>query len=341
VKTSWARAPLRVGLAGGGSDVDPFCGTYGGRVLNATIAKYAYASVKSGTGETLLRSIDQKTESTFSQQRKSLNGNLPLHVNSYKFFCDTYLNGETPPIEIETFTGAPVGSGLGTSSTLVVAMVRALAKHFTLSLDTYEIARSAHTIEREMCQFRGGRQDQYTAAFGGFNFMEFESDGDLINPLRVPRDFVLKLESNMLLHFMGQSRVSSTIIQEQSNAVDSDLGGQFEAMMAIRDEAEAMKRHLLKADLDGVAESIRQGWENKKKTSNKVSTPQIDALLEAALDSGALAGKVSGAGGGGFVLFIVPISKRPAVQETLQKFGGFTDTVEFVENGVEAWDERD
>ncbi|BDS49753.1 hypothetical protein [Rhodoluna lacicola] len=334
-----ARGPLRIGLAGGGSDVDPFCSNYGGRVLNATISKYVHCKVSSlSENPTRLASIDRGITLDYDDD-ESLQDVLPLHKNTYKYFCATYLGGEHVPLEISTYTDAPVGSGLGTSSTMVVTMVKALAEHFKISIDNYEVAHAAQVIEREMCKFSGGRQDQFSATFGGFNFMEFEKESNLINPLRVPRQTVLNLESNLLLFHMGTSRLSSKIIAEQAKTVESDSSSAWQAMMKIREEASIMKTHLLKGDLGGVVTSLIEGWENKKRTSTAVSSGLIDLIYKTGLDAGALAGKVSGAGGGGFMLFFVPISNRKSLTQALKPFEGYTTSVEFVDHGAEAWNE--
>lgn len=339
MKITNARGPLRIGFAGGGSDVDPFCSKYGGRVLNATISKYVYARIIDSNDGTQFISLDRALNSNYLDPVSPEEDPLPLHRNAFKYFCQTYLDGNYPEVCIETYTEAPVGSGLGTSSTLVVTVIKGLAKHFDIALTNYEIAHAAQVVEREMCKFAGGRQDQFSATFGGFNYMEFEADSNVINQLRIPRESILALESNLVLYHMGTSRLSSKIIEDQARTVRADGDDAWSAMMEIRDEAKAMKNFLLKRDMNGVINSLKRGWENKKRTSKSVSSSQIDQIYESAIAAGALAGRVSGAGGGGFMLFYVPVQKRSSVLCVLSGYGGFVSNVEFVEQGVEAWNE--
>lgn len=335
-KITYGRAPLRLGLAGGGSDVDPFCSEYGGRVLNATISKYVYAEIRTTEGSPVFSSVDQKEVVEYSSDPVTVSS-LPLHRHAYEYFSDTYLDGSRPNLSIQTYTDAPVGSGLGTSSTLVVAIVAALGEHFGVTLDKYQIAAAAQIIERVRCGFAGGRQDAYSATFGGLNFMEFEKDSNIINPLKIPKISLLSLESSLLLYHMGTSRLSAKIIEDQANTVQHKLDSSWDAMMRIRDEAKVMKNHLLLGNMSGVIQSLRDGWENKKSTSTAVSNQFIDEIYSAALTNGAQAGKVSGAGGGGFMLFFVDVSNRLKLVNCLSTFGGFSENVGFTDQGVETW----
>jgi D-glycero-alpha-D-manno-heptose-7-phosphate kinase len=333
---SYGRAPLRLGLAGGGSDVDPFCSEFGGRVLNTTISKYVFAEIRSQSDSTLFRSLDQQVSIEYESEPSGVNP-LPLHRNAYEYFADTFLQGSRPNLLIQTYTDAPVGSGLGTSSTLVVAIVAALGEHFAVPLSKYQVAAAAQIIERERCGFAGGRQDAYSATFGGLNFMEFEKDSNIINPLKIPKISLLTLESSLLLYHMGTSRLSAKIIEDQANAVQNKLDSSWDAMMRIRDEAKVMKNHLLLGDMDGVIRSLKGGWENKKSSSSAVSNQFIDEIYSAAISHGAQAGKVSGAGGGGFMLFFVDVSDRLKLVNCLSTFGGFSENVGFTDQGVETW----
>ncbi len=335
-----ARAPLRLGLAGGGTDVSPFCDLYGGYVLNATIDRYAYAVIKT-LDEPVVRFIatDQRIETVFpAQTRLPLGGKLNLHLAVYNHIVDNF-NGSNPIfLELSTFCDAPAGSGLGSSSTLVVAMIRAFAELLNLPLDDYTIAHMAHQIERVDCGLQGGRQDQYSATFGGFNFMEFYAEGrSIINPLRIKNWIICELESSLVLYFTGVSRESAHIIADQSSNVISGSVDALEAMYGIKREALAMKECLLRGDFPGLVESIRLGWENKKRSAETVSNPHIDAIYDAAIRAGALAGKVSGAGGGGFMWFFVPTEKRMNVIHALNAFGGQVSNCHFTKHGTQAW----
>jgi D-glycero-alpha-D-manno-heptose-7-phosphate kinase len=335
-----ARAPLRLGLAGGGTDVSPFCDLYGGFVLNAAIDRYAYAVIKT-LDEPVVRFIatDQQVEKVRpAEVPLPLNGKLDLHKAVYNHIVQNFNGGKPIPLELSTFCDAPVGSGLGSSSTLVVAMIRAFAELLNLPLDDYTIAHMAYQIERVDCGLQGGRQDQYSATFGGFNFMEFYADERaVIHPLRIKNWIICELESSLVLYFTGVSRESAHIIADQSRNVKSGAVDALEAMQGIKREALVMKECLLRGDFPGLVESMRLGWENKKRSANTVSNPHIDSIYDAAIQAGVLAGKVSGAGGGGFMWFFVPTEKRMDVIRALNGFGGQVSNCHFTKHGTQAW----
>jgi D-glycero-alpha-D-manno-heptose-7-phosphate kinase len=335
-----ARAPLRLGLAGGGTDVSPYCDIYGGFVLNAAVDRYAYAVITT-LDEPVVRFVatDQQVEEVRSAEAPlTLNGKLDLHKAVYNHIVKNFNGGKPISLELSTFCDAPAGSGLGSSSTLVVVMIRAFAELLNLPLDDYTIAHMAYQIERVDCGLQGGRQDQYSATFGGFNFMEFYADERaVINPLRVKNWILCELEASLVLYFTGVSRESAHIIADQSGNVKSGAADALEAMHGIKREALAMKECLLRGDFEGLVESMRLGWENKKRSAKTVSNPHIDAIYDAAIQAGALAGKVSGAGGGGFMWFFVPTEKRMDVIRTLNGFGGQVSNCHFTKHGTQAW----
>ena len=335
-----SRAPLRLGLAGGGTDVSPFTDSYGGYVLNATIDRYAYASVAPTADGTV------KFEGTDTQQKFSytldgpipLTGDLILHQAVYNYIVQNHNHGEALPLELRTFCEAPPGSGLGSSSTLVVAMLRAYVEYLNIPIDDYQLAKTAYIIERKDCGLQGGRQDQYAAAFGGFNFMEFyEEERAVINPLRIKNWILTEFESSILLYFTGISRDSANIIEAQSKSVNSSDKGSLEAMLKMKDEALKMKESLLRGDFEGLAASFRNGWESKKRSAKLISNPRIEESYETAIRAGAVAGKVSGAGGGGFMMFIVPPEKRMNVVRELGKLSGEIVPAHFSQQGVQSW----
>ena len=335
-----SRAPLRLGLAGGGTDVSPYCDNFGGYVLNATIDRYAYTVLETlDSSQLKFCATDQKIEFTQSiEQSVTLDGNLNLHKAVYSHMVENYNNGNNIPLVMSTFCDAPAGSGLGSSSTLVVSMIKAFVEYFNIPLDDYAIASLAYKIEREVCGLQGGRQDQYSATFGGFNFMEFYSEGrTIVNPLRIKNWIVCELEASLLLYFTGVSRESAKIISDQSNNVDIGLESAISAMNELKREAVSMKECLLRGEFTGVVESMRFGWENKKKSSSAVSNDDIDTIYMAACEAGALAGKVSGAGGGGFMCFFVPADKRMDVVRSLNQFGGQVSNCHFTNYGTQAW----
>lgn len=335
-----ARAPLRLGLAGGGTDVSPYCDSFGGYVLNATIDRYAYAVIKT-LDEPVIRfaATDQQTEKVKAvSEPLVLNGKLDLHKAVYNEMIRQFNGGTAIPLELSTFCDAPVGSGLGSSSTLVVVMIRAFAELLNLPLDDYTIAQLAFKVERVDCGLQGGRQDQYSATFGGFNFMEFYEGGRaVINSLRIKNWIICELEASLVLFYTGVSRESAKIIADQSGNVKAGVVDAMEAMHGIKHEALVMKECLLKGDFAGIVESMRQGWESKKRSAKTVSNPHIEEIYSAAINAGALAGKVSGAGGGGFMMFFVPPDRRMEVIRTLNRFEGQVSNCHFTKHGTQAW----
>lgn len=335
-----ARAPLRLGLAGGGTDVSPYCDIHGGYVLNATIDRYAYAVIKIKNDHCIrFVATDQQTEKIQDvSEPLILNGKLDLHKAVYTEMIQRYNDGQAISLELSTFCDAPSGSGLGSSSTLVVVMIRAFVELLNLPLDDYTIAQLAFKIEREDCGLQGGRQDQYTATFGGFNFMEFYADErSVINSLRIKNWIICELEASLLLFYTGVSRESARIIADQSNNVKYGSVDAIEAMHRIKSEALVMKECLLKGDFVGIVESMNNGWESKKRSAKTVSNPYIEEIYSTVISAGGLAGKVSGAGGGGFIMFFVPPRRRMNVIRALNQFDGQVSNCHFTKLGTQAW----
>ena len=335
-----ARAPLRLGLAGGGTDVSPFCDEHGGLVLNATIDRYAYATLRP-LRENVVRFIapDQQVESEYPLDTLIPDGDiLKLHKAVYTTIMNEYNENHFIPVEMITYCDAPAGSGLGSSSTLVVAMITAFSEAMNLGFDDYELASLAFKIERIYCGLMGGRQDQYTAAFGGFNFMEFYSNQRaVINQLRVKPEMICELEASIVLFYTGVSRESAKIIADQSQGVASGSGQTLEAMQGLKREALVMKECLLKSDMQGIVDSMRLGWESKKRSAPSVSNERINRIFDLAVEAGALAGKVSGAGGGGFMMFLADPARKVDVIRALSSFDGTVSNCHFTKHGAQGW----
>lgn len=335
-----ARAPLRLGLAGGGTDVSPYCDRYGGLVLNATIDKYAYTTIiPSGEGKVRLVAADRGDQwEGDANPSLELDGYLDLHKGVYNRIVRDFNNGEPLALTLTTHTDAPPGSGLGSSSTLVVSMVKAFVEWLTLPLGEYDIARLAYEIERIDVGLSGGRQDQYAASFGGFNFMEFHNDDRVVvNPLRVKNWIISELEASLLLYFGGVSRQSAQIIDEQASNVERAEAAAIEATHALKDEAIAMKENLLKGDFDGLVKSMEAGWNAKKRMATSISNPQIEQTYELAKRAGMRAGKISGAGGGGFMMLLVDPARRMDVVHALEATEGQINTCHFTKYGTQGW----
>ena len=302
-----ARAPLRLGLAGGGTDVSPYCELYGGIVLNATVDRYCYATVEERLdGRVVFRGADIGVETALDDGTDV----LALHRAVYRRLVQDYGLGE-PSLTLTTLSEAPPGSGLGSSSTLIVSIVEAYREYFSLPLGEYDVARVAYQVERRDCGLKGGRQDQYAATFGGFNIMEFGAEERaIINPLRLKAATIREFEASLVLYHTGVSRDSADIIDRQTAHIEEQAPEQLEATHGLRREAVAMKEALLVGDFHRVAEILDSGWQSKKQLASGITSPAIDEAFDAALAAGALAGKVSGAGGGGYVMFLVDPMRR-------------------------------
>jgi len=336
-----ARAPLRLGLAGGGTDVSPYCDRYGGLTLNATIDKYAYAVIEPGRACAGVRFVAADSREAWegdSVPTIALDGRLELHKGVYNRIVRDFTGGRPLDLSLTTHTDAPPGSGLGSSSTLVVAMIKAFVEWLNLPLGEYEIARLAYEIERVDVGLSGGRQDQYAATFGGFNFMEFHpGERVVVNPLRIKNWIISELEASLLLYFGGVSRDSAKIIDEQSANVERNEAAAIEATHVLKTEAVAMKEALLKGDFAALVDSLNAGWAAKKRIARSISNPQIDEVYELALEAGMRAGKISGAGGGGFMMMLVDPVRRMDVMRALAQRPGQIYTCHFTKYGTQGW----
>lgn len=334
-----ARAPLRLGLAGGGTDVSPYSDEFGGLVLNVTIDKYAYATIlHRDDNQVELIAADNNNQwiGAMSNQLKRISG-LDLHVGVYNRIIQEFNDNQPLALSIITHSEAPPGSGLGSSSTMVVALVKAFCELLSLPLGDYEVAQLAFKIERIDLGLSGGKQDQYAATFGGLNFMEFYKDRVIVNPLRIKPNIKAELESSLVLFYTGVSRESAAIVDEQSNNVIQRNQKSLAALHSVKIEAQSMKEAILKADFVGFAKSMRFGWESKKNMSASITNPMIDKIYNTALTAGAKSGRVSGAGGGGFMMFYVDPTLRPNVMRALSKFNGQVSTCNFTDIGSQSW----
>jgi D-glycero-alpha-D-manno-heptose-7-phosphate kinase len=336
-----ARAPLRLGLGGGGTDVAPYCDRYGGHVLNATIDLYTYASLEwSEDGDVHFHAADFGLHFDAEPQTNfEPDGPLTLHKGVYNRVVRDFCNGRPLPVTLTTFSDAPAGSGLGSSSTMVVCMLRAFAEALNLPLGDYEVAQLAYEIERVDLGLNGGKQDQYAAAFGGFNFVEFFAGNRVIvNPLRIKPWIVSELETSLVLYHTGVSRESANIISEQAANVREGNREAVEAMDDIKRNALVMKESLLKGDLRRFARSLDESWSSKQRMARKISNDEINAVYEGAKSAGAVGGKISGAGGGGYFMFVVEPARRGEVVRYLSSVnGGSVVRFHFVETGAHSW----
>jgi len=333
-----SRAPLRIGLAGGGTDVSPYSDEFGGAILNATISHYAHAVIEPNENGIKIQAMDRKEEQLHEcNDVLQTDGTLDLHKGVFnrvqkdfgipnKNFCLT------------TYVDAPAGSGLGTSSTLMVAIIGAFTEMLKLPLGEYDIAHYAYEIERKDLQLAGGKQDQYAATFGGVNFMEFyEDDKVIVNPLRIRNEYLHELENNLVLYFTSTSRESATIIKEQQKNVLQKNEKSIEAMHQLKEQARRMKEALLRGRLNEIGEILDFGFQQKRKMAHNISNNMIDEIYDAAKKAGATGGKISGAGGGGFMTFYCTLNTRYKVMETLNNFGGQIKPYQFTKQGLTTW----
>lgn len=334
-----SKAPLRIGLAGGGTDVSPYSDQYGGAILNATVSLFAYANIEPiEENAIIVQALDRKEEQRFEWAAiLPIDGKLDLLKGVYNRIHKDFgmpLTG----FRLSTFVDAPAGSGLGTSSTLVVAIIGAFVEWLKLPLGDYDIAHYAYQIEREDLKLTGGKQDQYAAMFGGVNFMEFYADDKVIvNPLRIRSQYLHELENNLVLYFTATSRESAFIINEQVKNVNDKNEKSIEAMHQLKEQARMMKEALLKGRLHEFGEILDFGFQQKRRMAHNISNNLIEEIYEAAKKEGATGGKISGAGGGGFMIFYCPGNTHHAVAEALHKFGGEVKNYSFTKHGLQTW----
>jgi len=334
-----SKAPLRIGLAGGGTDVSPYSDIYGGAILNATVSLYAYANIVPRTdGKIVFKLNDRLEYHEYSAELElPMDGNVDLLKAIYNKIVKKF-TAKALSFELSTFVDAPPGSGLGTSSTLVVAVLGAFTEWLSLPLGEYDLAHLAYEIERVDLAMAGGKQDQYAATFGGFNFMEFyENDKVIINPLRIKDRIMNELSYNIVLFYTQTSRNSSDIIQQQQKNVNAKNTKSIEAMHKLKEQSVMMKEALLKGELNQIGKILNMGWQYKKQMAEGITTTLFEDLYDTAIKAGASGGKISGAGGGGFIFFYCPGNTRYEVIKSLEKFGGSVQRYEFTKQGLETW----
>ena len=335
-----ARVPLRLGLAGGGTDLSPYCDEFGGAVLNMTIDRYAYATIEpSYDGKVHFIAPDMGIDESFAPDLAAIkDAKLILHGGVAARMLTEFGNGTVPAIRVTSFVDAPPGSGLGSSSALVVALVEAFRALLGAPLGPYDVAHLAFEIERIDLRLAGGRQDQYAATFGGVNFIEFHAnDRVIVNPLRVPADVLNELEMSLITCFSGVTRRSDEIIAEQQRRMIASADPAIDSLHQLKSDAIEMKQALLRGEIPRMAALLNHSWAAKKRTAGGISTNTIEQLYERAFAEGATGGKVSGAGGGGFMMFIVPPERRIPVIRGLNALGGDAGGVHLTHTGAVSW----
>ena len=329
-----ARAPLRISFAGGGTDVPPFPAEEGGCVLSATIDRFAYGSLNPRDDRLVtIESVDFKTSAEISLDEEILrDGHLDLIKAAVKRFGRENTSG----YDLVLRSNAPPGSGLGASSTMMVTLTGLLARHYGIDLKDYDTADLAHEIERADLDIAGGMQDHYAAAFGGFNFIEF-TDRVIVNPLRVRDEISHELELSLLLCFTGITRDSAWVIEDQTRRAVSHSADTIEGLRAQKELAVAMKEALLTGALHEFGTLLGAAWIQKKRMSPLITNPRIDELYDVALRKGALGGKITGAGGGGYILLFCDFEKKHRVIEALEFAGAPITEFTFSNKGIMTW----
>ncbi len=339
IKIIRSRAPLRIGLAGGGTDVSPFADLFGGAILNATVSLFATTTIKpTQDGKITLISRDLNKKAVYESQKVlPIDGELDLLKGVYNRVVKDYLD-EPLSFEMITDVDVPKGSGMGSSSTITVSILGAFSEWFNLPLGEYDMARLAFDIERNDLALAGGRQDQYAATFGGFNFMEFyEDEKVIVNPLRIKLEYKEELEINLLLYYTGTSRESAKIIKSQSKNFSRKSDEVIAAAHALKQQAIEMKEALLTGNINELGHILEEGWQDKKRMAKGITNPDLDMLYEAAKRAGATGGKISGAGGGGFMMLYCPENSRYSVIDSLEDFPGNFVSYQFTTNGLRSW----
>jgi D-glycero-alpha-D-manno-heptose-7-phosphate kinase len=309
-------------------------------VLNCTIDRYAYTFIEPRIdGQIVFRARDISHEEIHvAGLPLDISTGLRLHRCVYNCFL---IEGRLDPalgLTVTTSVDCPPGSGLGSSSALVVAMCEAFRFLCNSPLGLYELARLAFDVERVKLNLAGGKQDQYSATFGGVNFIEFLAGNRVIvNPLRVDRAILNEFEASLVICFTGVSRESEHIIRQQTTNMVRQDSNVLRALIDLKLAAIETKEALLSGDIPAVAEILNRSWESKKQTAGAISSHGIDALVATGRNAGAIAAKISGAGGGGFIMFLAPPEQRLGVIEALNRASVHASPVHLTSRGVEAW----
>lgn len=330
-----SRAPTRISFAGGGTDVPPYCDEHGGCVVSAAINRYAYSTLEPRNDQEIhIESGD------FFKKLRFLDVNEITYNNELDILKAAVKNLNTRRMGFNLFmkTNVPPGSGLGGSASAFVSLIGLFDHLNGKKMTNYEIAALAHKLERQELKVPGGKQDQYAAAFGGINFIEFRNGETWVHPLRIRDDVKLELEKSILLGYLGERTAEGgDIISDQAKTVKSKPDV-LEAHHKYKELAMEVRNALKSGDLIRFGELINDAWEAKKKFSSMISNSQIDKIYDFAMKNGALGGKISGAGGGGFMMFFCEPDKEHNLSKKLEEIGVRTGHVSFDFDGLQTWE---
>ena len=312
------RAPMRISFVGGGTDLEAFYRHSPGRVISAAIDKYAYVTVNRPP---LLRHVSARyaIAETVAHPKDLKNDRIREALLHF---------GIESNVDVATFSDAPVKTGLGSSSTFSVALMKALLLSQGKKADRGEIAELASHLEINLVKEPIGKQDQYASAFGGINIFQFNPDHTVdVSPVRLDFKQKSNFENHLLLFFTGIARDASSVLTEQRANTDKKL----ETLKKMADSVYEFRDKLVAQDFEGLGKMLHEGWLLKKTLASNISNSVIDNLYETGLKGGAWGGKILGAGGGGCVLFIAPIEKKPAIREAMKKAAEAQNLAEFNE----------
>jgi len=303
-----ARSPLRISFAGGGSDLSPFVDIYGGSVLNATIDRYAYCTV---------------------EPADEFSTNAPDIVNP----CVDFVLGQLPNIRVSIHSETEQGSGLGGSSAVVVACMKALGYPGTQQ----ELAEDAIYVERNLCGFPGGKQDQFATAFGGFNYIEFDADGtNTVSPISLSYENQRRLQYSLVLYNIGVSRTNNTVLERNIEGLKNDTAMIEHTKDLVQNCSETLQ-YLVTGNLKKLAHSFEKNWEIKAGLHSGITSNPFAEVKQVGCANGALSAKICGAGGGGHLLFVVDPAQRHKVIEALKPLPGHVEYFYFTDKGCESW----
>ena len=313
------RSPVRISFGGGGTDLPSYYDQFGGAVLSAAINKYFYTILgKRSDGRVQVISSDLRVCETWQDiAHMSLEGSaLEIPLAALKnlecdISVDLFLASEIPP-----------GTGLGSSASVCVNILKTLTTYLQRPLSKYDLAERAFHVARYILGKHIGKQDEYAAAFGGLNYISFLPQGTtVVEPVELAPNVLLQFQANLMLFFAGTAHHSWTILQEQEASTRSGNSATVEALHEVKELGARMRGALERGELHQFGKLLHEGWQAKRKISSKISTPRIDELYSLALRHGALGGKITGAGGGGFLLFYCEAPEQAAVREAMRKQG--------------------
>ena len=324
-----AKAPMRIGFFGGGTDVSPYAEQHFGKVLNCTIDKYVRCMLRPSKEQgVIIRSLDLEEVS------RNLTGNWEGRLSLPQAVLDAM--PEARGVEVTMFSDVPPGSGLGSSSALVVSMLKLITTAYDLTLDPHALAELAYRIERVDLGIPGGRQDQYAAAFGGMCVYHFGGSRVIVEPVLTDTTALFELESCLMIGYIGDRKLlTHHLVEDQVRRLrEGDTLRYHDETKAFVDESVKLLREMRINDFGRL---LHDAWEVKKAFSPYIAPPIVDEIYDLARQHGAWGGKITGAGGGGFMVFACPFDRRLELERVLTAAGVIMRPFSFTTHGVHAW----